>query len=205
MDIIFPDGVRACVAMQTNTDVSLYTDMPEVYYLDQYLRFLQPGIALDLGCGVGRASVYLFKRYDWKKTKFYLADGDTCKQRYKGMRDQPGEYYNTATATMDFCRANKLIDFSYINLERQPLASIDEPIDLVYSFLAIGFHWPLSFYLDTLHPLCRRGALLMFGIRNDGEWIKKQRDAINEKLYAVKVLTLCPRETRESVLVLEVL
>jgi hypothetical protein len=126
-------------------------------------------------------------------------------RRYKGMRNQPKEFYNTVRATLAFCRANKLTNLSYINLEHETLASIGEPIDLVYSFLSIGFHWPLSFYLDELHPLCRRGALLMFGVRNDDEWIKKQRDAINEKRYTVKTLVLRPRETRESVLVLEVL
>jgi SAM-dependent methyltransferase len=206
MNIIFPSSVRECVRMQTNGDWTLYTDMPENFYCERHLKNLAPGNVLDLGCGVGRASVYFYKKYDWRDTLFYLADGNTCAVRYKGKRSKSGEFYNTEQATIDFCKANGLTKFSYTNLETTSFSAIPDPLDLVYSFLAIGFHWPLDFYLPVLHKLCRTGALLIFGIRYDPEdqWIEKQIDAIDRKKYRVQECILCPRESRRSILIMEV-
>jgi SAM-dependent methyltransferase len=204
MNIIFPNSVRECVKMQTDNNWSLYTDMPEAYHVDKYLKTLSPRTVLDLGCGVGRASVYFFKKYKWYKTEFYLADGNTCTRRFKGKRKNKGEYYNLESATIDFCRANGLTGFRFYNLEDSDLYHNIKKFDLVYSFLSIGFHWPLSMYLDDLYNTCRPGAYCIFGIRND-EWINPQIDEIDKSKFSIADLKLCPRESRQSVLVLEVL
>jgi SAM-dependent methyltransferase len=206
MNIIFPSSVRECVRMQTNGEWTLYTDMPENFYCEKHLKYLAPENVLDLGCGVGRASVFFFKKYNWRNTHFYLADGNTKAVRYKGKRSRNGEFYNEERATIDFCKANRLPSFTYINLEKNNFSVINDPLDLVYSFLAIGFHWPLDFYLPVLHGICRTGALLIFGVRYDPEdqWIEKQIDAIDRKKYMVQECFLCPRESRRSILILEV-
>jgi ubiquinone/menaquinone biosynthesis C-methylase UbiE len=111
MNIIFPDNVKKCAKMQTNGDVSLYADFPELYHIDKHLVSLQPKNVLEIGCGIGRASVFLFKKYEWNDARFYLADGNTCDKRYKGKREQRGEYYNEQSATKSFCEANGLKKF----------------------------------------------------------------------------------------------
>lgn len=207
MNIIFPDNVRKCIKLQTNWDWSLYTDMPEAFYLDKYFRLLAPPVVLDLGCGVGRASVYFFKKYGWRKTLFYLADGNTCEKCYKGKRKNSGEFYNLKSATTEFCEANGLYNYTYHNLESHPLSSIDCQFDLVYSFLAIGFHWPIGMYLQGLYEKCVKGALVIFGIRYDPTepWIEKQIDSIDCSKFKIRECAFCSRESRHSVLILEAL
>jgi len=207
MNIIFPDSALRCIELQTNGDLALYTDMPEALYIDKHLKPLCPKNVLELGCGVGRASVFLFKKYGWNDTRFYLADGNTCEKRYKGKRTEPGEFYNTVAATNDFCVANGLTNIQFINLEQNLVSSISRKYDLVYSFLAIGFHWPIDFYLGELSFCCAPGALVIFGIRWDVEddWIERQIAYIDPARFKIKECKFCPRESRKSILILEVL
>lgn len=206
MNIIFPDSVKKCVNMQTNGDLSLYTDMPEAYYLDDLLKKLKPEYVLDLGCGIGRASVYFFKKYGWNNTTFYLADGNTCDKRYKGIRKNGEEYYNTEAATIAFCEANGLNRYIYINFESPTNHFLNILCDVAYSFLAIGFHWPLHFYLISLFYHVKPGGYLIFGIRSEPkEWIADQIKKIDKTMFKIIDLKLKPRNSRRSVLVLEVL
>jgi len=154
VEILFPKEVLPYCRLQCNNDHSLYTNMPEVRHIEEYVK--DPKTVLDLGCGIGRASVYFHKRFNWN-AKVFLVDGDEGNKQI-GDGKKPG-YYNRFTATELFCTANGLTDFEVSK------TIPDRKFDLIYSFLAFGFHWPIEYY--DLKPYCHENTKLIFGIQPD--------------------------------------
>lgn len=200
--IIFPDSVRRYMDLQCNGDESLYTEFPEHKAVDPILRDMKPKVALDIGCGIGRASVWFAMHYGWTDTKFYLYDGDHGDVQYDGIRQAHGEFYNSLKATRDFAEANGL-KYELLNAEKKHRFS--EPIvDVAYSFLAFGFHWPINYALKRVDNMLKPGCVCVFGIRGLEKvgWISKQ---VKERPngYGLTHIDLCPTQSRESILVME--
>ena len=108
-----------------------------------------PANVLELGCGLGRASVYL---HWWlgmfsPETHYWMADGNANADKLKYGWD-PKEWYNSLQKTAEFAEMNGMVeeDFTVINLENFDLLSLSD-VDLVISFLAVGFHFPIEQYL----------------------------------------------------------
>lgn len=160
--VVFPESCKEFVRLQANNDFDIYTDPPYVSVIDNRLSTFQPAVCLELGAGIGRMSVYFFKRFEWRDTFFYLQDGDRGTTQYGGIRHMTeDEYYNSFAATREFCLANGLSQFETIN----SLSGIKKPVDLCYSFAAIGFHWSIRLYLDKLIPFLPSGAHLIFELK----------------------------------------
>ena len=205
MKITFPSQCEEYINLQCNGDKSLYEDFPEHKYIHGYLKDMQPDNVLDIGAGLGRASVWLFKKYGWERTHFVFLDGDTGKKQFEGIRKEKGEYYNDWRMGVHFCDSNGLLDVDYEQPEDVPLFEMfDNKFDLIYSFLAVGFHWPMDMYLDDLYPLCSKGTLLIFGLRGTEKkaWVEGQIERIDKEKYKVLKFIHKPTQTRESVLVL---
>lgn len=202
--VIFPPKCEKYVDLQCNGDKTLYTDMPEVKHIDALLHDIRPKVVLDVGAGIGRASVYFHHRYNWKDTLFYLLDGDGGETQYDELRSKDGEYYNSFECAQTFCEANEL-NYRQVDANGEWEELITEPIDLVYSFLAIGFHWPLFFYLSRLYDILNPGTILIFGTRNrDKEkWVRKQLSSIDGKQYVLVDAFIDERRTRSSVIILK--
>ena len=129
-----------------------------------------PSTVLEIGGGIGRASVYFRKRFDWHATRFYMLDGDSGDYQHReigsGARD---EFYNSFDATRRFCAENSIESERLTMLDASTPAWKDDlknrQFDYIYSFLAIGFHWGIEQYLSDLRPLCHPDTRLIFGMR----------------------------------------
>jgi SAM-dependent methyltransferase len=204
MNIIFPSECKKYINLQCNGDISLYTDFPEHKYLLKHFEGRKkPEVIVDIGSGIGRASVWLKKKMKWKAATFILVDGNSGENQYDEIRKKRGEYYNNWEMAEKFCHDNGI---KYVVMcDPEKIKGIHCKFDLVYSFLAVGFHWPLDFYLNDIADMCNKGCLLAFGLRGieKKKWIKKQIEAIDQTKYKIVFLTLRPKSTYESLLVLE--
>jgi len=112
---------------------------------------------LDLGCGLGRMACWINAHVPGRS--FVLADFDevsTTEPRYEW---EPGdERYSIAAKTREFCATNGLSAMTYRNLA--VLVPSFPRVDLVVSFLAVGFHWPIPDWLLRL-----RSPIFVFGVR----------------------------------------
>ncbi|MEE8059236.1 MAG: hypothetical protein V3T17_15575 [Pseudomonadales bacterium] len=162
VDVVIPENVKAYVKLQANNDFHIYRTPPYFSSVENFVSELSPKYCLELGAGVGRMSVYFFKRFIWKDTFFYLQDGDSGTIQYGGIRQSnQGEYYNSFSATEEFCQSNGLDKIRVLS----DFGGIKDKIDFCYSFAAIGFHWHINLYLDRLVSNLVDNAKLLFEVR----------------------------------------
>lgn len=201
--IIFPRECKKYFELQCNNDISLYTDMPEIKNINRYLEKLDPHYVMDIGAGIGRASVYLHNKYKWDNTIFYLLDGNGGEIQYDQLRTGKDEFYNSFYCAKLFCENNGL-KIIQLNANKEWISYITKSIDLIYSFLAIGFHWPIDFYLDDIYSISKIGALIIFGIRGieKREWINDQINKIDTNKFKIEELIQNESKDRDSVLIL---
>lgn len=168
---VIDDKFKKIIMMQvTNTPkdrLSFYTTLSESEYqvIKDYLT-PYPKKILELGCGLGRMSIFLNKKHP-SDSKYYLADAsivttiDPKKDRYGW---DPGTWYNDLELTKQFCENNDLVNFEVIDLAVPSLTSLRD-IDFVFSVLSVGFHYPIEQYLDELKLIMKPDGLLIFGVR----------------------------------------
>lgn len=211
MKINFPEECQKHIDLQCNGERWLYEEFPEHKHLDKYLKKINPSIALDIGCGIGRASVFFHKKYNWD-CDYILFDGNSGDKQLDEIRKGKKDFYNSREATEKFAEANG-IDYYFLDAELEWKSRLNdiileignEQIDLAYSFLAFLFHWPISYIIDDIYPYLKKGAFLMFGTRGieNEKWVMKQVKSIDQTKYKILELVLKPKSTYESLLVLE--
>ena len=198
-------NIKKYIDLQCNGDTTIYSELPEIKYIDYYIRDLEPDSVLDIGSGIGRVSVYFFKKYGWINTKFNLLDGNYGDKQICGIRNEHGEFYNSFEMAKVFCKSNGLININLLDANNNAWEKYNfKKLSFVYSFLSIGFHWPLDFYLDKIYPLLSLGAIVIFGMRGieKKEWVYKQIIDIDDKKYEILKFVHVPTINRESVLIL---
>lgn len=206
IEVVFPKEAEKYVGLQCNYEREVFFQLPEIEEIRPYLKDLNPKVVLDVGAGIGRASVYFFKYFRWTDTRFVLADGDSGETQLSGMRAGKSEFYNSLDATRAFCEANGLHNFEIFNLERYKWAELNHRLDLVYSFMALGFHWPINPFLNNICPLLEDGCLLVFGLRGGEkakDWIRRQISGIDRGEYRIAKILFEPKRKRGGFMVLE--
>lgn len=94
-----------------------------------------------------------------------MADTSTVSVNSKMYGWNPGDnWYNDLNLTKEFCELNGLKNFTIIDLKNEDLSKLKN-IDLVYSFMAVGFHYPIEDYLTILKQIMNKDGLMIFGVR----------------------------------------
>jgi len=210
--ILFPRDTKKYMELQCNSNLKKYTDCPEVQPVRKILKNLNPKNILEIGAGIGRASVYLFNEFKWNDAHFYLLDGDSGDHQICYVNKEVGNnFYNSIDAARNFCFANGMGSdhLHFLNAENNKWRHNGVRYDLCYSFKAIGFHWPVTEHLHMIYPLMTKGACLIFEIRPATPWYgrtqhaefdRNQIKSIPYKLYNVCEINITPAS---AVLVLE--
>lgn len=193
ISVVFPEDTKKYVALQCNGNIEDYTCLAEIGEIEKYLK-RTPRVALDVGSGIGRASVFFFKYFKWSKSHFILADGNSGDVQLAGRRTGETDYYNSLKATDSYCRANGMQNFKTFNLEKNGWDNLSRKPDLVYSFKALGFHWPINSFLRDVYSLLSKNCRLFFELRAGNpaslEWTKKQIGEIEHIKYEIADLFL---------------
>ena len=167
---VIDDKFKKIIMMQVTTTpkggLSFYTKLSESEYqvLKDYLN-PYPKQILELGCGLGRMSIFLNKKHP-SNSKYFLADASIITPTTKNGRYgwDPGTWYNDLELTKEFCENNGLVNFEVIDLAVPSLTSLRD-IDFVFSVMSVGFHYPIEQYLDELKLIMKPDSLLIFGVR----------------------------------------
>jgi len=148
---------------------------------------LPPVDVLDVGAGIGRGVLAMHQR--WSGATYWLYDGEGDRQ-VCGVNETlgPGSFYSNVVSTAFFLRANGVRNFFQVRddpgsikidvTERQAevvesqmvvgwdyLPQADVKFDLVTSFRAVGFHWPMHPMLEMLAEHTAPGGTLLYESR----------------------------------------
>lgn len=124
----------------------------------------RPKNILELGCGLGRFSIFLNSKLDYNP-KFFLADFSKVSEKVRYGWNPKGSVYNNLDFTRDFCLDNGMNNFDLINLEQSSIKSLQN-IDLVMSFLSVGFHYPIEEYFYDFKSISNKDTVFVFGTRS---------------------------------------
>jgi len=160
--------------------------------LESILKPLSPNFVIDLGCGIGRSSIYFKHCLGWEKTRFLFLDGHRSVYEGKEWMNPKQTFYHpqgpesnqsfyTNFDLLDrFLASNRIGSYHLIDLQREPTIPFDQlpKADLLYSFHSAGYHFALSPFFEryNLHNLLKKGAHLIFGIRKPKDPLRKQLD-----------------------------
>ena len=134
---------------------------------------------IDLGCGLGRSSIFFKNMLSMDDTLFYMCDF-TGKGFDKtgpcGEHTSGNIPYNDLTLTDSFTTLNNLTNTEIVDLNKGGVSEITN-VDLLYSFHCVGYHWDISdsFKNNNLENVLSENSTMVFGIRKD-----KTRDTRSE-------------------------
>lgn len=152
---------------QLNFDKSAYDEISRVEY-DAFSDIIgKPKRLLDIGCGLGRMSIYIKNVAELNDTKFILADGNTFPANinnsiYGFSRNK--RIYNNLSMTKDFCIINNLTNLELFNIETDNFDKINK-VDFVMSFLSAGYHYPLEDIMPNILKIATKDCKMVFGVK----------------------------------------
>lgn len=164
---LFKDKYREIAGLQVtqireNEDFYLSMSKAEFKIMKPYIG--QPKKILELGCGLGRYSVFLNSQLE-QSPHFIMADFSHISKKIKYGWNPEESKYNNLELTKDFCNDNGLSNFTIFDLALEDLENLED-IDLVISVLSVGFHYPIELYINKLMKITSPKATMIFGVRS---------------------------------------
>ncbi|QUS57509.1 class I SAM-dependent methyltransferase [Pseudovibrio brasiliensis] len=148
------------------------------------------GRFLDIGCGLG-FGVLVLKEIYGPEHQFVGIDknGKDTEIRY-GFQPE-AEIYNDLQRTSENLHLNGILksNLELIDLNEHPFP--DGIFDIVVSFLAYGWHFPISTYLQNLKKVTRKGSVIYLDLRRrtdglsmmanefDLVWVRENRKGLH--------------------------
>jgi len=181
-------------------DPEFYLKMSRSEYKAIRKHIGKPKKILDLGCGLGRMSVFLnykLSQEHRRSAHFILADVTKESDKIEYGWDPDNSYYNNLDLTAKFAQLHGLSNFRTFNLLTEDL-NIHHNIDLVMSYLAVGFHYPIEQYMKTLLNITSYHCVMIFGVRKGQYNLDDYKKHFSSVLIEKNTI-----DTREEILVLK--
>ena len=184
---------------EAKDDLDLYSRLSEL----EYPHFKDelpdnPKLIMDLGCGLGRAGIYLWHQIE-PLSHFVFADkhqtdfqSQINPEKFKKSEESPrnkggwddGVFYNDLTLTESFVKLNGVKNFSTFDITKDDWSTLF-PIDLVISMLSVGLHAPIEGSLPNLLKVCSENCTMIFGIKRP----EQQLDEVTPHFKEWKIIT----------------
>jgi hypothetical protein len=150
----------------TEQDPRLFRERSEIDFATVQPFIGQPRTVLDVGCGLGRMSVFLNAQLEDPGIRFILADTTRISRSEGPIAGwNPGDdFYNDLALTARFAEMNGLRNVETFDLLRDDWARLPK-VDLIMSFLAVGFHFPIENTMPKLLAVASGECTMIFGVR----------------------------------------
>lgn len=182
---------------QTKEDLSFYEKISKAEYLAIENYIDKPEKILELGCGLGRVSIFLNSQLN-NSPKFFLADFSEVSNKVKYGWNPKDSKYNNLELTEQFCTENGLNNFEILDLSKNNLDKLSN-IDMVISMLSVGFHYPIEEYINQLIKISSKNVTMIFGVRKG---IYNQ-DSFKNLFLETKILQISNIDIKEDILILK--
>jgi hypothetical protein len=135
--------------------------------LDIMIKYLPKkcGSWIDIGCGVAGIDLLLYKHYE-ANVKIYLLDKTQLDATVKYAYRDCSAYYNSLKLAKKFLLSNGIPDSDLHQIDIANFTYFTETVDMVFSLLSWGFHYPISTYSDWVFERLNNGGKLIIDVRN---------------------------------------
>jgi hypothetical protein len=163
---------------ETGQNVKIYSEASEFEY-SQVKAFvpIQPKVIMDLGCGLGRSSVYLNHILNRVDTHFILADSADNFGNWNNK-----DYYKNLDLTASFCTLNGLLNFGLFDLKKSDWNGILN-IEFIMSKLSYGYSINIGPILETLLKVSTDDITMIFGTKERQEMLPMFENYFKEVIY----------------------
>ena len=118
---------------------------------------------MDIGCGLGIINIYLNKFYQTKPI-FFLLDKNRIDRKIKYGFSSNYESYNDLKETKNILLENN-IDRSCLYLfDVEKQIQINKKMDLVISLKSMGYHYPISTYIELFKNCCTKDTIFIYDV-----------------------------------------
>jgi len=152
---------------QLHIDKSAYDEISRAEYSAFSDLIGKPKRLLEIGCGLGRMSVYVKNVAELNDTRFILADGNTFPAKINSKMfgfSRNKRIYNDLSMTEKFCIMNNLTNIECFNVEVDSFDKLDK-VDFIMSFLSAGYHYPLEDIMPNILKIATPDCKMVFGVR----------------------------------------
>lgn len=149
---------------ECRNDVGIYSALSEFEHaqIADYVPEFRK--VLDLGCGLGRAAIYLNGVFQDPETHYILADTTGSRGEAGGWDPLGEKSYNDLKLTASFARLNGLTNFRTFDYLLDDWNELTD-VDFVTSRCAFGMHIPIEAVMPQLLQVSTSDVTMIFGTR----------------------------------------
>lgn len=149
---------------EAKDDLSVYNQL-SVHEFTQIEKFInQPKTVIEVGCGLGRGSIYLNQLLKDDSVEYFLCDR-TGYTENTGAYDPPNdEFYNDLKLTESFCRLNGIKNVTTFDTEQDDWSTLPQA-DFLFSLCSFGMHVHIERYIERLISVVKPTSTMVFGTR----------------------------------------
>jgi len=129
---------------------------------DQISEYINnPRVVMDIGCGIGRAGIYLNSVLQDPNIHYIFAD-TTGHIGVKGWSNLGKSYYNDLDLTSSFAKLNGVTNFRVFDVLNDDWNTLPK-VDFVTSRCAAGVHFPIEDVMPNLLKITSQECTMIFG------------------------------------------
>jgi SAM-dependent methyltransferase len=151
---------------EASDNIDIYSDLSlhEFGQIQSYLG--KPKSVLEVGCGLGRGSIFLNHLLNDDTVSYTLADRNGYTENTGSYMPEEDEFYNDIELTSDFCKLNGIKNLSTFDTENDDWLSLPK-YDLIFSLCSFGMHVSIDRYMERLLSVSKPTTTMIFGVRGD--------------------------------------
>jgi len=147
---------------------------------------------MDIGCGLGLINIFLNNNFK-NINKFYLLDKNKIDHKVKYGFSKSYESYNSLTATRDTLILNNIQKKKINLIDVDKDYNIKNSIDFVISLVSMGYHYPISNYIELLRKTSNKNTVFIFDIATEYQDLSIIKNYFNKYEIIEKICTKHPR------------
>jgi hypothetical protein len=164
---------------KSNLDVYNDLSLHEFSQIESHLG--NPKTVLEVGCGLGRGSIFLNHLLKDDNVEYVMADRTGYTKNTGAYMPKNDEFYNDLELTADFCKLNGIKNVTTFDTEKDDWTQLPKA-DLIFSLCSFGMHVSIDRYIDRLLSVANTTTTMIFGVRN-GSMSDKNKSRFVESLY----------------------
>ena len=168
---------------EAKDQIDLYSNLSvhEFAQIDQYIGD-DIKTVLEVGCGLGRGSIFLNHMLQDDSIKYTLADRTGYTTNTGAFAPPEDEFYNDLVLTKDFCELNGIKNVSTFDTELSDWSTLPKA-DLIFSLCSFGMHVMIERYIDRLISVANPTSTMIFGTRHHSYGPDSFKDKFEEVIF----------------------